>query len=417
MQINVTYTVLTATTTTVSSSLNPSTHSGSVTFTATVTRSGDWNTPTGTVYFQDSGVSIGTGTLSGSGGTATAAIATSSLSAGSHSITAIYSGDVKFAGSTSSTLDQTVKSAAGFSWALIGGILVAAAVVALFFLLIILRVRRKHPLGADVVSRDIEVTADDAGKNHGDRDADAVLPNPTSSGSLAAEGAFTSDTALLGVEDVSTHSIQLERELERSLKKVERSMHATIQALCRTVETKDPYVGGHQKRVSQLACTIAKEMGLTAQQIEGIRVAGLIHDIGKIAVPTEILSKPGKLSDGEFSLIKDHPMVAFDILKNIEFDWPIARIVVQHHERMDGSGYPYGIPGKDILLEARILAVADVVEAMSSHRPYRPALGVDKALAEVERGDGTLYDSDVVRAFKKVIRKRGVKKELSRSPA
>ena len=160
-------------------------------------------------------------------------------------------------------------------------------------------------------------------------------------------------------------------------------MEATIEAVSHTVETKDPYVAAHQKRVSQLACTIAKEMGLTAWQIDGIRVVGMLHDIGKITVPTEILSKPGKLSKIEVSMIKDHPKVAFDILKNIEFDWPIARIVVQHHERMDGSGYPYGILGKDILLEARILAVADVVEAMSSDRPYRAARGVEEALAEL----------------------------------
>ncbi len=198
-----------------------------------------------------------------------------------------------------------------------------------------------------------------------------------------------------------------------SLKKVEKSMEATIQAVCRTVESRDPYISGHQKRVSQLACTIAKEMGLTAWQIEGIRVAGLLHDIGKITVPTEILSKPGKLSEMEMAMMKEHPRVAYDILKNIEFDWPVARIVVQHHERMDGSGYPYGTKGENILVEARILAVADVVEAMSSYRPYRDALGVKKALAELERGKGTLYDPDVVRACKIVINERGFKVELS----
>jgi len=318
-------------------------------------------------------------------------------------------------GGTSAAVDLTIKATAEPSWGPIAGIIVAAAAVGLVFLLAILLVRRKHLLGADVVSEDIEVTVDDAGENHGD--ADAILHHPTSSGSLAIGGALTSDTALRAVEDADTYSMQLERELEKSLRRVEKSMQTTVQALSHTVETKDPYIGGHQKRVSKLACTIAKEMGLTASQIEGIRVAGLLHDIGKIAVPTEILSKPGKLSDSEFSVIKDHPIVAFDILKNIDFDWPIAQIVVQHHERLDGSGYPYAIPGKDILLEARILAVADVVEAMSSHRPYRPALGVDAALAELARGDGTLYDSDVVCAFKKVIKKRGVKKELSGSPA
>ncbi len=223
----------------------------------------------------------------------------------------------------------------------------------------------------------------------------------------------TSKIALSTVEEVSTYPIQLERELERSIKRVEKSMEGAVQAICRTVETKDPYVAAHQKRVSQFACTIAKEMGLTTWQIDGIRVAGLLHDIGKVTVPTEILTKPGKLSKIEMSMIKDHPRVAFDILKNVEFDWPIARIVVQHHERMDGSGYPDGIKGEDILLEARILAVADVVEAMCTHRPYRPALGIEEALAELERGDGTLYDPEVVRACKKVLNERGFKIELS----
>jgi putative nucleotidyltransferase with HDIG domain len=190
---------------------------------------------------------------------------------------------------------------------------------------------------------------------------------------------------------------------------VEKTMEAAIQAISYTMETRDPYTTGHQRRVTQLACAIAKEMGVAPWQIDGIRVAGLLHDIGKIAVPTEILSKPGRLSDIEFSMIKAHPKVGFDILKNVDFEWPIARIVVQHHERLDGSGYPFGLRGRDILQESRILAVADVVEAMSSHRPYRPALGIDKALAEVVRGEGTLYDSEVVQACAKVIKERGFK--------
>jgi putative nucleotidyltransferase with HDIG domain len=389
-----------------SSSVGTSTQGHSVTFTATVTGTG----ATGTVTFGDGETTLGSSTLSN--GTATYTIST--LSVGSHSITAIYSGDANFAGSTSSTIDLTTKAATGLSWALIAGILAAAAVVGLFFLLLVFRRRRKHPSDANVTSRGNEVTVDDAGKDHGD--ADLILTYPASSDSLAAENAFTGYPALATVEDVGTYSIQLESELERSLKKVAKSMEATIQAVSHTVETKDPYVAGHQKRVSQLACTIAKEMGLTAWQIDGIRVAGLLHDIGKITVPTEILSKPGKLSPLEVSMIKDHPNVAFDILKNIEFDWPIARIVVQHHERLDGSGYPYGITGKDILLEAKILGVADVVEAMSSNRPYRPALGVEEALAELARGDGILYDSEVVRACEKVINQRGFKVELSSVP-
>jgi len=362
-----------------SSSVGKSTQGHSVTFTSTVTDTG----ATGTVTFVDGETTLSSSTLSNG----TAAYTTSTLSVGSHSITAIYGGDANFAGSTSSALDLTVKTAAGFSWAMIGWV-VAAAAIGLFFLLVIFLRRRKRLSGTNAITRAIGVAVGD----------DA-----------------TSDMGLPTVEDIGTYSIQLERELERSLKKVEKSMEGAIQAICRTVETKDPYVAGHQKRVSQLACTIAKEMGLTAWQIEGIRVAGLLHDIGKVTVPTEILSKPGKLSKIEFSMIKEHPRVAFDILKNVEFDWPIARIVVQHHERMDGSGYPDGIPGKDILLEARILAVADVVEAMCTHRPYRPALGTGEALAELARGDGTLYDSEVVRACKKVVNERGFKIELSSS--
>jgi putative two-component system response regulator len=216
-------------------------------------------------------------------------------------------------------------------------------------------------------------------------------------------------------EEAGTYVIQLERELEATTKKVERCMEAGIQAICHTVETKDPYVAGHQKRVSQLACTIAKEMGLAAWQVDGIRVAAMLHDIGKITVPTEILSKPGRLSRVDRAMIQDHPKVAFEILKDINFDWPIARIVVQHHERLDGSGYPYGLTAKDILIEAKILAVADVVEAMSSNRPYRPAPGIDVALAELARGDGTLYDSEVIRACETVVNQHGFKIELSNS--
>ncbi|MDM7999357.1 MAG: PAS domain S-box protein [Dehalococcoidia bacterium] len=222
------------------------------------------------------------------------------------------------------------------------------------------------------------------------------------------------DGGLLGYRGIGrdiTDRKKVEKELENSLRKVEKTVEAAIQAISHTMETRDPYTTGHQRRVTQLACAIAKEMGMAPWQIDGIRVAGLLHDIGKIAVPTEILSKPGRLSDIEFSMIKAHPKVGFDILKNVEFEWPIARIVVQHHERLDGSGYPFGLRGRDILQESRILAVADVVEAMSSHRPYRPALGIDKALAELVRGEGVLYDPEVVRACSRVIKERGFKFE------
>ncbi|MBW2062668.1 MAG: response regulator [Deltaproteobacteria bacterium] len=185
---------------------------------------------------------------------------------------------------------------------------------------------------------------------------------------------------------------QAAEELQESFEKLQKTLEQTVHALTSTVEIKDPYTSGHQRRVTQLACAMADQMDLPAEQIDGIRIAGLLHDIGKISVPFEILNKPGRLSEAEFSLIKNHSQVSYNILKGIDFPWEVAPIVLQHHERMDGSGYPQGLPGKEILLEARILAVADVVEAMASHRPYRPALGEDKALEEISEKKGFLYD-------------------------
>ena len=170
----------------------------------------------------------------------------------------------------------------------------------------------------------------------------------------------------------------------------------TIQAMAITAEMRDPYTAGHQRRVTHLATTIAAEMGLAEDRISGLRLAGLVHDIGKTRVPVEILTNPLKLSEAEFSIIKTHPTVGYDILKTIDFPQPIAKIVYQHHERLDGSGYPGGITGNDIMLEAKILAVADVVEAMSSHRPYRPAIGLDKALLEISERKDILYDIEAV---------------------
>lgn len=170
-------------------------------------------------------------------------------------------------------------------------------------------------------------------------------------------------------------------------------------------ELRDPYTSGHQKRVSQIACAIAEEMGLPEEKISGIRVAGLLHDVGKIQVPAEILSKPGKLNDSEFGMIKSHATSSYEILKAVEFPWPLAEIVAQHHERIDGSGYPKGLSGDQILVEARILAVADVIEAMASHRPYRPALGIHKALEEISRNSGKFYDPEVVSVCQELFRK------------
>jgi putative nucleotidyltransferase with HDIG domain len=182
------------------------------------------------------------------------------------------------------------------------------------------------------------------------------------------------------------------------------AMDGIIHAMSLVVETRDPYTAGHQRRVADLAATIAKTMGLSEWAIRGIRVAGLLHDVGKLSVPAEILSKPGKLNQTEFDIIKSHSQVSYNILELIEFPWPVKQAVLQHHERLDGSGYPNGISGDDIILDARILAVADVVEAISSHRPYRPALGLEYAMQEITSKKGTLYDPKVVDACVKLFK-------------
>ncbi len=197
-----------------------------------------------------------------------------------------------------------------------------------------------------------------------------------------------------------------EDQLQGTLERLERALEGTVRAMSLTIEMRDLYTAGHQRRVSDLAVAIGREMHLPVDKLEGIRMAGIIHDIGKIAMPAEILTKPTKLTKTEFQLIKDHPRVGFDILKSIEFPWPVAHIILQHHERMDGSGYPDGLLGDAILLEARILSVADVVEALSSHRPYRPALGMEKALEEIRRGRGIRYDMRVVDACIKLFKER-----------
>lgn len=207
------------------------------------------------------------------------------------------------------------------------------------------------------------------------------------------------------IEDITEQ--KRTEQLQQTFEKLRKTLEGTVHALAATAETTDPYTAGHQYRVARLGCAIAREMGQSEDQIECIRVAGTLHDIGKIYVPPGILSRPGRLAQIEFSMIKAHPSVGYDILKTVEFPWPIAEIVLQHHERMDGSGYPRGLSGAAILLPARILGVADVVEAMSSHRPYRPALGLDRALEEVSRNRGVLYDADVVDACLAVFTRRG----------
>ena len=185
-------------------------------------------------------------------------------------------------------------------------------------------------------------------------------------------------------------------DLKLNLDKFQRAMEGIVQAISVAVEMRDPYTAGHQQRVADLACTVAKEMSLSDDDVYGLRMAAVIHDLGKITVPAGILAKPGRLSDLEYELIKNHVRAGYDILKQIEFPWPLAEIILQHHERLDGSGYPQGLKEKDILLQARILAVADVFETIASHRPYRPSLGLQRALDELQDNSGALYDSTVV---------------------
>jgi len=194
---------------------------------------------------------------------------------------------------------------------------------------------------------------------------------------------------------------------KENVERLRKALGGTIQAIAALVEARDPYTAGHQSRVSDLARAIAREMGLSDEQVEGIRTAGKIHDIGKISVPAEILSSPRKLTDIEFSLIKTHSQSGYDILKDIEFPWPIARMILEHHERIDGSGYPNGLTGDNLLLESRVLSVADMVEAIATHRPYRPALGLDAALEEISKSKGFLYDTAAVDACLRLFKEKG----------
>lgn len=196
-------------------------------------------------------------------------------------------------------------------------------------------------------------------------------------------------------------------EAQAAAERLREALEGTVTAMGALTEIRDPHTAGHERRVTMLAVAIARRLGMGDDSLTALRLAGQVHDIGKISVPAEILNKPGALSEMEFELVKQHPRLAYAILNTVSFEWPVALIVLQHHERRDGSGYPHGIAGDEILPEARVLAVADVVESMASHRPYRPALGMDAALAEIESGRGTLYDADVVDACLAVVRKDG----------
>jgi len=204
---------------------------------------------------------------------------------------------------------------------------------------------------------------------------------------------------------------QAEKQIVVTLENLRKALSTTIQVMVSAVESRDPYTAGHQARSANIARAIATEMELPQEKIEGIRMAGSIHDIGKLSIPAEILSKPAKLSNIEFDLIKEHPRKGHEILKYVESPWPLAEIIYQHHERMNGSGYPRNLKGDEILMEARILAVADVVEAIASYRPYRPALGINFALEEIEKNKGIFYDDAVADACLRLFREKGFKLE------
>lgn len=227
---------------------------------------------------------------------------------------------------------------------------------------------------------------------------------------LGAHGSYIINEgrpAVIGLLQDITERKRNEDEIQRYVARLEQAMHGTIGVISAIGEARDPYTHGHERRVGEIAAAIGAEMGWDAKRVEGIRIAGCMHDVGKIAVPAEILSKPGKLSEPEYELVKSHAERGYEILKGFEFPWPVAEIAWQHHERLDGSGYPRGLKGDEILLEARVLAVADTVEAMSSHRPYRPGLGIDQAMALISKDAGTLYDRQAVDACRRLFIDKG----------
>ena len=225
-------------------------------------------------------------------------------------------------------------------------------------------------------------------------------------GAHGTTGVYRGQPVVIGTLQDVTEVRRSEERVKQYVETLERTMRSTIEIISNMVEMRDPYTQGHERRVGEIAAAIGGELGLDEQSTEGLRIAGHVHDVGKISIPAEILSKPGRLSKIEYELVKNHAQQGYDILKAYEFPWPIAQTVLQHHERLDGSGYPQGLKGDEILLEARILMVADVVEAMSSHRPYREGLGLESALAEIEKGAGKLYDPEVVGACLRLFREK-----------
>ena len=223
----------------------------------------------------------------------------------------------------------------------------------------------------------------------------------------SASAEYRGRLAQIGLIEDVTALRNYETTLEEHLRAVEALLHATVGVATSLSEQRDPYTAGHQHRVGEISVAIGEELGLDTDRLEGLRIAGKLHDVGKIAIPSEILTRPGRLSDKEWAIIQQHPQSGYDVLRGVPFPWPVALVALQHHERIDGSGYPSGLRGSEIILEARIVAVADVIEAMSSHRPYRPGLGVEAALAEIEQRAGTSFDATVVAACVRRVRDLG----------
>ena len=222
-----------------------------------------------------------------------------------------------------------------------------------------------------------------------------------------ARGNYQGRPAIIGMAQDITEKKRAEDEIKRYVAELERAFMSSVQVATKLGELRDPYTAGHQRRVAQIAAAIGAEVGWDEHRQEGLRVAGHLHDIGQITVPAEVLAKPGKLSAIGYQLVQGHARAGYDVLKDVKFPWSVAEVALQHHERMDGSGYPQGLKGEEIVFEARIVAVADVIEAMSSHRPYRPSLGIDRAMEEIERGRGLLYDPTVVDACLRLFREKG----------
>lgn len=230
---------------------------------------------------------------------------------------------------------------------------------------------------------------------------------PFTVGAHPVLGTYEGRPALIVVAQDITERARAEEEIRRHVARLEQAMRGTVAVIGTIGELRDPYTQGHERRVGELAAAMAAQMALDAERVEGIRIAGYLHDVGKIGVPAEILAKPTRLSRSEFEIVKEHAQKGYEILRHVEFPWPVARVAWEHHERLDGSGYPRGLKDGEISLEARIVAVADTVEAMASHRPYRPALGIEAALAEIEKHRGTTYDADAADACLRLFREKG----------